>query len=373
MNDAMELNHDLPLSAEQALAVQLGRAPLHLGLNLAGPLQASRLHEALLQVIQRHTSLRVALRPSTLYRSLRQSTVPASLDWHPLGAEQHADAQALAAQPQAVEQGCLVRAILRAQGAEQWRLDLYVAACAADRLSLQNLLGELAALYAQPDAALEEPFQYSQYVEWRNDLDADEEAPAGRAYWAGLGLETLAPVRLGGLREPAPQAPGNAVQQALPDALQAQLEHLAQRSEQSVGTVLQAAWWALLARIGGDARFIGGWQQDCRFEYEALANGIGVYEKSCPWPWRRSSISPSAPGCSNWPNSSTATPSSRSTGTSTTLRTPCSARSASPWCATPHPSPAAACTGRSMPCPAPMWASPWHCKPPSTRRSGYWP
>ncbi|QJQ21523.1 amino acid adenylation domain-containing protein [Pseudomonas sp. SK] len=282
MNDAMELNHDLPLSAEQALAVQLGRAPLHLGLNLAGPLQASRLHEALLQVIQRHTSLRVALRPSTLYRSLRQSTVPASLDWHLLGTAQHAEAQALAAQPQAVEQGCLVRAILRPQGADQWRLDLYVAACAADRLSLQNLLGELAALYAQPDAALEEPFQYSQYVEWRNDLDADEEAPAGRAYWAGLGLEGLAPVRLGGLREPAAQAPGNAVQQALSEALQAQLEHLAQRSEQSVGSVLQAAWWALLARIGGDARFIGGWQQDCRFEYDALANGIGAYEKILP-------------------------------------------------------------------------------------------
>ncbi|RCL26416.1 non-ribosomal peptide synthetase [Pseudomonas sp. AFG_SD02_1510_Pfu_092] len=282
MNTAMEPNQDLPLSAEQALAVRQGRAPLHLGVSLAGPLQPGRLHEALLQVIERHTSLRVALRPSTLYRSLRQSTQPASLDWHLLGADQQAEAQALATQPLAIDQGGLVRAIVRAQGAEQWRLDLYVAACAADRLSLQNLLGELAALYAQPDAALEEAFQYSQYVEWRNDLDADEEAPAGRAYWAGLGLQALAPMRLNGLREPSAEAAGSTVEQALPDALHTPLEHLAHSTGQALGTVLQAAWWVLLARIGGNAAFSAGWQQDCRFDYEALANGIGVYQKVLP-------------------------------------------------------------------------------------------
>lgn len=282
MNHTQDLHHDLPLSAEQALAVQHGRAPLHLGVNLAGPLQPGRLHEALLQVIERHTSLRVALRPSTLYRNLRQSVVASTLDWHLLDAGQHAEAETLATQPLAIDQGRLVRGIVRQLGAEQWRLDLYVATCASDRLSLQNLLGELAALYAQPAAVLEDAFQYSQYVEWRNDLDADEDAPAGRAYWAGLGLESLAPLRLGGLGEPAPQAIGNAVQHALPEPLLAQLRQLAESTGQALDTVLQAAWWALLARIGGSAEFIAGWQQDCRFDYETLANGIGVYEKILP-------------------------------------------------------------------------------------------
>lgn len=278
MNDSMELHQDLPLSAEQALAIQLDRAPLHLGVSLVGPLQAGRLYETLLQVIERHGSLRVALRPSTLYRNLRQSLVDSALDWHQLEIDQQAAAEALAAQPLAIDQGRLVRAILRPLAAEQWRLDLYVAACAADRLSLQNLLGELAALYAQPDAVLDDAFQYSQYVEWRHDLDADEQAPDGRAYWASLGLDQLATLRLGGRLEAPAHTAGNTVEQALPDALQT----LAQRFDQAPGTLLQAAWWALLARIGGTSSFVGGWQQDCRFDYEVMANGIGVYEKILP-------------------------------------------------------------------------------------------
>lgn len=278
MNDSMELHQDLPLSAEQALAIHLDRAPLHLGISLVGPLQAGRLYETLLQVIERHDSLRVALRPSTLYRNLRQSLVDSALDWHQLEIDQQAAAEALAAQPLAIDQGRLVRAILRPLAAEHWRLDLYVAACAADRLSLQNLLGELAALYAQPDAVLDDAFQYSQYVEWRHDLDADEHAPDGRAYWASLGLDELAPLRLGGRLEAAADAAGNAVEQALPDALQA----LAPRFDQTPGTLLQAAWWALLARISGNHALMGGWQQDCRFDYEVMANGIGVYEKILP-------------------------------------------------------------------------------------------
>ena len=58
MNDSMELHQDLPLSAEQALAIHLDRAPLLLGFSLVGPLQAGRLYETLLQVIERLDSLR---------------------------------------------------------------------------------------------------------------------------------------------------------------------------------------------------------------------------------------------------------------------------------------------------------------------------
>ncbi|MCK9800926.1 amino acid adenylation domain-containing protein [Pseudomonas sp. MAFF 302030] len=287
MNDNAQISHGLPLSAEQVLAVQNNRLPLRLGMNLVGAVHPGQLHEALLQVVERHTSLRVALRPSSLYRSLRQHVVETSVEWHVLdasmsSAEQQQQSENLAATPLAVDSGCLVRGILRPLAASEWHLDLQVAACASDRLSLHNLFTELTQLYAHPASTLEEAFQYSQYVEWRNDLDADEEAPIGRAYWAGLGLDEALPMHLGARREPLAQTAATQAEQALPAELYRALEQLADQQQQPLGTLLQAAWWLLLARISGRGNFAAGWQQDCRIDYETLADGIGVYEKVLP-------------------------------------------------------------------------------------------
>jgi amino acid adenylation domain-containing protein len=287
MSNDFATNHDLPLSAEQSIALQNARPPAHLGMILEGPLHPGQLHEALLQVIDRHASLRTALRPSNLYRSLRQHVMPATVQWHVLDAalsdaEQQRQSAALFDAPFAIESGCLVRGILRQLAPTQWRLDLLVAACAGDRLSLQNLFGELTELYAHPGAVLEEAFQYSQYVEWRNDLDADDEAVDGRAYWAALALADMPSLQLGSHREPRAQGTSSSVDQPLPAELHQVLRQLADRCEQPLGTLLQAAWWLLLARVGGHGVYAGGWQQDCRFDYETLANGIGVYEKVLP-------------------------------------------------------------------------------------------
>lgn len=286
MNDTLHTSQGLPLSPEQSFALHNERPPLHLGVCMAGALQPRQLYEALLQVVERHTSLRVALRASSLYRSLRQHVVEASVEWHVLDAElSGTDYQphcaVLAGKPFDLERGCLVRAALSQPKPNEWRLDLWVAACAGDRLSLQNLYAELVQLYEHPAATLEDAFEYSQYVEWRNDLDADEDAPGARAYWAALGLEALAPLQLGYRREPG-YAGANQVMQATSNEVALAVERLADQYAQPPGTLLQAAWWLLLARISGQSAFVAGWQQDCRVDYEALANGIGVYEKVLP-------------------------------------------------------------------------------------------
>jgi len=287
MCNNQEANHDLPLSAEQSVALQSSRPSVHLGMTLEGPLHPGQLHKALLQVIERHTSLRTALRPSSLYRSLRQHVVAPALQWHVLEAglsdtEQQQQSAALLEAPFAIESGCLVRGILRQLAPAQWRLDLLVAACASDRLSLQNLFSELAELYARPATVQEEAFQYSQYVEWRNDLDADDEALNGRAYWAALKLADTPPMHLGSRHEPMGQRSLPMVSQRLPVELHHALQQLADQCQQPLGTVLQAAWWLLLARVGGHSVYTAGWQQDCRVDYDTLANGIGVYEKILP-------------------------------------------------------------------------------------------
>ncbi|MDR6958090.1 amino acid adenylation domain-containing protein [Pseudomonas brassicacearum] len=284
MSHNLETHHDLPLSAEQSVALQSGRPSVHLSVTLEGVLHPGQLHEALLQVIERHTSLHTALRPSNLYRSLRQHVVAPTLQWHVLEAgvaDAEQQSAALLQAPFAIENGCLVRGILRQLAPTQWRLDLLVAACAGDRLSLQNLFSELTELYARPATVLEEAFQYSQYVEWRNDLDADDEALDGRAYWAALALADTPPMQLGSHHAPG-QRGLSSLSQRLPVELHQVLQQLAERCQQPLGTVLQAAWWLLLARVGGHRVYTAGWQQDCRVEYEALANGIGVYEKILP-------------------------------------------------------------------------------------------
>ncbi len=287
MNDTLHTTQGLPLSPEQAFALHKQRPPLHVRVCMAGALQPRQLHAALLQVVERHTSLRVALRASNLYRSLRQHVVEPSVEWHVLDAElSETDYPphfaTLAAKPFDLERGCLVRGVLSQRTPNEWRLDLWVAACAGDRLSLQNLYAELVQCHGLAAATLDEAFEYSQYIEWRNDLDADDDAPAARAYWAALGLEALPPIRLGYRSAPMAQAGATQVTQITSSDVNLAIGRLVEQYAQPRGTLLQAAWWVLLARISGQSAFIAGWQQDCRVDYEALANGIGAYEKVLP-------------------------------------------------------------------------------------------
>jgi amino acid adenylation domain-containing protein len=295
-----EIDSGHPLSPEQQVALDAGRPAAQLRIALTGALDEQRLHQALLALVARHDSLRMAQRASKLYRGLRQHLVEAELDWQTLDLRNAADSlearvAELCAQPfaldsgrllRALDSGRLLRALLVRLSECDWQLALSLAPSAGDRLSLETLFAELSQLYDQPYAELEEVFQYTQFIDWRAELETDAEAETGRAYWADLGLEQLPALRLGYRRQDQADSNQGCLSQALPAALAAELERLAEAWQQSLPTLLQAAWWALLARIGGQPAFIGGWQHDCRRDYEALAGGVGVFDKVLPLPLR---------------------------------------------------------------------------------------
>lgn len=286
-----EIDSGYPLSPEQQVALDAGRPAAHLRIALTGALDEQRLHKALLALVTRHESLRMAQRASKLYRGLRQQPLAADLEWHRLDLCNAVDSlearvAELCAQPFALDNGRLLRAVVVRLDERDWQLALSLAPSAGDRLSLETLFNELPQLYDQPYAELGEAFQYSQFIDWRTELAADPEAETGRAYWADLGLEQLPALHLGYRRQTQAASTHGCLTHALPATLAAELERLAEARQQPLPTLLQAAWWALLARIGGQPAFIGGWQHDCRRDYEALAGGIGVFDKVLPLPLR---------------------------------------------------------------------------------------
>lgn len=292
-----EIDSGYPLSPEQQTALNSGQAAAQLRIGLSGALDEQRLRQALLSLVARHESLRMALRPSPLYRGLRQQVVEAGLDWHRLDLRTATDSlearvAELCGLPFALDNGHLLRAVLVRLDERDWQLTLCLAPSAGDRLSQETLFAELPQVYDQPYTELEEVFQYSQFIEWRTELAADPEADAGRIYWSDLGLEQLPALRLGYRLQAKAESDQGCLTQALPDALTAELARLAEARQQPLPTLLHAAWWALLARIGGQPAFIGGWQHDCRRDYEALAGGIGVFDKVLPLPLR---LDPSEP------------------------------------------------------------------------------
>lgn len=286
-----EMYPERPLSPEQQATLNAALPAPLLRIALTGVLVANRLREALQCLVERHASLRMALRPSPLYRGLRQQPVAAEFDWQSLDwrdslATVEPRLAELRRQPFALDSGCLLRAVLCRLGEQDWQLALILAPTAGDRLSLQTLLDELQLCYAEPAAEFDEVCQYAQFIDWRAELDADAEAESGRAYWADLGLEKLPPLHLA-YRQPAQfERRHGCLLQAIPAVLLAELQQLAASRQQPLSTLLQAAWWVLLARISAASAFVGGWQHDCRRDYDSLAGSVGVFDKVLPLPVR---------------------------------------------------------------------------------------
>lgn len=286
-----EMFEGQPLSPEQQAALDAGLPAPLLRIALRGALDEDRLRQALLSLVERHDSLRLALRPSPLYRGLRQQPVAAHLDWLSLDLSTAPEGlasmlTALSQQPFDLAAGTPLRARLLRLGETEWQLCLSLAPVAGDGRSLAALFRELQTAYANPADLPEDVFQYPQFVDWRADLAEDENADAGRAYWAGLEQETLPPLRLAYRQAASVTTPAPCLSRPLPAALAPALDELASGRQQTLTTLLQAAWWALLARVSGQEAFAGGWQHDCRLDYDALAEGLGRYDKVLPLPLR---------------------------------------------------------------------------------------
>jgi amino acid adenylation domain-containing protein len=170
----------------------------------------------------------------------------------------------------------LLAALLLRSGEEEWELALVCAALAADRLGLATVLVDICEIYAGAD--LEEPFQYLQFVEWRQALEA--EAEDQRRYWSPY-FERIDPP-LPPFRATRASGDHASARLALAPKLLSSLHSLALARSVDLETLTQAAWWALLARFCGEGRHASSWLHDCRRDYDVMASAVGVFEKPLP-------------------------------------------------------------------------------------------
>ncbi|QSI32378.1 amino acid adenylation domain-containing protein [Variovorax sp. RKNM96] len=295
----------LALSPEQraagAMSQAAGAALMTLRARIDGPLDASRLRDAIDAVSRSHGALRSAVVQAAGFRGLRQQPLDEmpALDWRSadLGGRADRDAAltdwltAFAQEPLEIARGQVFRVGLVRQGDAQHTLVLAASPFAADKGSLQNLFEQGVAHYlGEPLPDEDDVFQYAQFVEWRLDLEDGDEAPQGRAYWSGYVGEAaaLAAPQLRVRHEGAATAKDGhrlLAADSIDAALLARVDDAAARAGTTPQVVLQAAWWLLMARLtepteGG--AFAGGWQHDCRHDYEVMQGSVGVFEKILP-------------------------------------------------------------------------------------------
>lgn len=248
---------------------------------LQGELDVARLQHVLAQLPQRHAALAAQLAVVPGYRGQRQFFAGAQ-PTAAIEVEQHFESEAAVQtrqqqwlhRPGSVLAGPCLQALLQRVGEQQWQLTLGVAARAADQASLAILYRDLAAAYqageCQPDEALG---QFAQYLEWRAEVSLDEDAANGRQYWQA---------HLGNGEALAPQLPERRVavsdQRGMARRVAARVGALTEGAD----SLLQAAWWALLARISGREAFTVGWRHDARRDYEFFADTVGLLEKTLP-------------------------------------------------------------------------------------------
>lgn len=289
----------LPLSPEQrACVARSGPAP-------AARLMLARiesghdgvaLRTALRRVVAAHPALRLRFAEVPGYRGLRQQAGDDAVwTWEivaGVGKDPQRAAQAWYDRIAAQQDG-LHAAWFTGAGQGGW-LALAATPLIADEGSMLQLLNDVARVMdsaskpsptSPPDSDTGEAaaFDYTHYVLWRQELAADPDADAGRAYWrdhgeaSGLQVPRLSYRAAGAAQDNA----GIAVCAANASAARG-VTALAQRLELPVETLLHAAWLALLGRLTGSYRHITGWRHDCRADYDMLAGAVGAYEKVLP-------------------------------------------------------------------------------------------
>jgi len=183
-------------------------------------------------------------------------------------------------------QGPWVGALLIRLAPQHWQLSLAAGVGLVDQAGLQMLGQSLAALYQQPHmCAQDDDARFEQYLEWRAETATDEDAPIAEHYWREQGLTEPAQTPIGRLpyRLGDDQGqPARRVQTTLGEATVVALQRQALALAMSPAQLMQAAWWALLSRVNGAARFHAVWSHDSREDYDYFSSCCGVFEKYLP-------------------------------------------------------------------------------------------
>ncbi|MEN2396407.1 amino acid adenylation domain-containing protein [Pseudomonas sp. B22(2024)] len=236
------------------------------------------LEQRLRDCLQQHQALRLRYLRPVGATGLRQRVVEPCelrLDWRQGRSSEGQDEHAWLHEAQ---QHCLAeQPDVLAWLLDDWLL-LAVPVYSLDVRSLIQLQAQLLGR-AAPFAA--EPMQYSEYVEWINGLQLDEDAEQGAQFWRNLALQEVPGMRL---IERYGIASGShaVVRLTLAQTLPAALTALAEGEGMAVEPLALAAWGSLLGRLNGQQHGQLGVQHDPRDDYEELSGACGLFEQTLP-------------------------------------------------------------------------------------------
>ncbi|MGX1187342.1 amino acid adenylation domain-containing protein [Pseudomonas sp. F-14 TE3623] len=296
--DAQDLGFALT-PEQQGLLEQLPKAPacsdaLHLlEVDITGALDPQRLQAALDALLAQQPMLVPRLAKAPGFHGLRQFaggagrfplTVQTRLE---TAVEIHAQLAEWAARSFVVGESESAQAMLYHQADNHWTLVLGVARHCIDESGLRLIYQQLLRAYEQGLAeADDETGEFTQYLEWRSEVVLDEDAASARTYWQqhlqGADVDLSTPW-LGYRAATAETSSATALlTTTLEPTLHNALQQLAGSLAQPLSVVMQAAWWLLLGRLGGNEQILVGVRHDSRDDYEYFCDAVGVFEKTLP-------------------------------------------------------------------------------------------
>jgi amino acid adenylation domain-containing protein len=250
-------------------------------LRLHGPLDAPRLERALSGVVSRHDSLRARFDARDGQPVMLVAEAPA-VGVERLEAEGPAQAAELAADaahtPFDLTRGPLLRVQLIALGPEDHVLHFVAHHIVCDDWTKGVILSELGALYADPDAELEDAVQYRDYARWQRERLTEPVLAAELEHWQGQLAGVPAALELATDR-PRPAAAtlrGARLRTTVPIELADGLRELGRAEGATPFVTMLAAFAALLRRYSGQEDFVVGTAIDNRGRLE-LESAVGLY------------------------------------------------------------------------------------------------
>ena len=272
---------------------------------IEGPLQPSRLQEALRRLTARHEILRTLFhrQPGLKlpFQVIRDSVEPAyntvSLSSRSASEQKNELELLMRGAHQAafdLEAGPTLKVLVAELAADRHALVLSVPALCADTRSLHILASELSREYAG-DTPADDAMQYADIVEWQNELLEGEDTRAGRDFWRDY-FRHLDLSAAGSLALPFETKPGAAaftpeLCEVSPDATTArQVETACRAQNATLQDWLLTCWFVLLSRLTGREAITVGCGFDGR-KYQELEDALGIFAKFLPL---RSSIAADA-------------------------------------------------------------------------------
>lgn len=264
---------------------------------IEGPSDAARLKDALRECIARHAILRTSyyVQPG-LKVPIQVVGDEANFVWfeatlhgdeaaQDVSFEEHWQAE-LDAPVEAAQDGAIVRAALLNLSANRRFLLVGLPALSADDVTLENLAGEISRLYALSftnEKPADEPVQFLQFSEWRNELLESEEAAGGAEYWQSRYAPAAGTPSLPQAKQPPAGTDFQPAYQefSIDEATSMLLEETAAEHGSSVRAVLLACWQTLLYRLTGSHEITVNTHFDGR-KFDELRESLGPFAQWLP-------------------------------------------------------------------------------------------